>query len=109
MNDVIVSGVQTLVVKSDQQASIVDVKNTLMRGVEGWTVMSEESPVGASAANVMIYFSARKQLERFPVFLEAVSRFEFDVRRCGNHFFQTIRIFGVFKVQSHTMWPYMCM
>ena len=23
--------------------------------------------------------------------------------------FWTIRIFGVFKVQSHTMWPYMCM
>ena len=29
MNNVIMSGVQTLVVKSDQQVSIVDVKNSL--------------------------------------------------------------------------------
>ena len=29
MNDVIMSGVQTLVVKSDQEALIVDVKNSL--------------------------------------------------------------------------------
>ena len=57
VNDVIMSGVQTLVVKSDQEASIVDVKNALMRelrGVEGLTVMPEESPVGASAANAAI-------------------------------------------------------
>ena len=48
---------QTLVVKSDQEVSIVDVKNALMRelrGVEGLTVMPEESPVGASAANAVI-------------------------------------------------------
>ena len=31
VHDVIMSGVQTLVVKSDQEASIVDVKNALMR------------------------------------------------------------------------------
>ena len=39
---VIMSGVQTLVVKSDQEASTVDVKNALMRelhGVERLTVM----------------------------------------------------------------------
>ena len=24
-------------------------------------------------------------------------------------FFERFRIFGVFKVQSHTMWPYMCL
>ena len=51
------SGVQTLVVKFDQEASIVDVKNALMRelrGVEGLTVMPEESLVGASAANAVI-------------------------------------------------------
>ena len=57
MNDVIMSGVQTLVVKSDQEASIVDVNNALMRevrGVEGLTMMPEESPVGASAANAVI-------------------------------------------------------
>ena len=50
------SGVQTLVVKSHQEASIVDVKNALMRelrGVEGLTVMPEESLVGASAASTM--------------------------------------------------------
>ena len=57
VNDVIMNGVQILVVKSNQEASIVDVKNSLMRelrGVEGLTVMSEESPVGASAANAVI-------------------------------------------------------
>ena len=57
VNDVIMSGVQTMVVKSDQEASIVDVKNALMRelrGFEGLTMMPEESPVGASAANPVI-------------------------------------------------------
>ena len=57
VNDVIMSGVQTLVVKSDQEVSIVNVKNSLMRelhGVEGFTVVPEESPVGASAANAVI-------------------------------------------------------
>ena len=57
VNDVIMSGVQTLVVKSDQEASIVDVKNSLMRelrGAEGLTVMPEDSQVGASAANAVI-------------------------------------------------------
>ena len=49
VNDVIMSGVQTLVVKSDQEASIVIVKNALLRELR--TVMS---PVGASAANAMI-------------------------------------------------------
>ena len=70
VNDVIMSGVQTLVVKYDQEASIVDVKNALMRelrGVEGLTVMPEESPVGASAANAMIERSVWEiQRERAP-------------------------------------------
>ena len=35
MNDVIMSGVQTLVVKSDHEASTVDVKNALMRELRG--------------------------------------------------------------------------
>ena len=42
--------------KSDQEASIVDVKNSLMRElrcVEGLTVMPEESQVGASAATAV--------------------------------------------------------
>ena len=53
VNEVIMSGVQTLVVKSGQEASIIDVKNSLMRelrGVEGLQVLPEKSPVGASAA-----------------------------------------------------------
>ena len=57
VNDVIMSGAQTLVVKSDQEASIVHVKDALMRefgGIEGSRVMPEESPVGASAANAVI-------------------------------------------------------
>ena len=44
-------------VKSDQVGSVVDVNNALMRelrGVEGLTVMPEESPVGASAAKAVI-------------------------------------------------------
>ena len=57
VNDVIMSGLQTQVVKSDQEVSIVDVKNSLIRefrGVEGSTVIVKESPVGASAANAVI-------------------------------------------------------
>ena len=57
LNDVTMSGAQTLVVKSDQVVSLVGVKNALvreLRGVEGLTVMPEESPVGASAANAVI-------------------------------------------------------
>ena len=57
VNEVITSGVQTLVVKSDQEATIVDVKSSLMgelRSVEGSTIVSEESPVGANAANAMV-------------------------------------------------------
>ena len=45
MNEVITSGVQTLVVKSHQEATIVDVKSSLMgelRGVEGLIIVSEE-------------------------------------------------------------------
>ena len=51
------SGVQTLVMKSHQEVSIVDVKNSLMRdlrGVEGLTAMPEESPEGVSVANGVI-------------------------------------------------------
>ena len=40
-------------------------------------------------------------------FKKKISRFEFDFRHC--RFFWTIRIFGVFKFQSYTMWPYMCL
>ena len=57
VNDVIMSGVQNLVVKSDQDMSTVDVKNSLMRelrGVEGLTVKPEESPVGSSAGQCCV-------------------------------------------------------
>ena len=57
VNGVIMSGVQALVVKSNQEASIVDVMNVLMRelrGVGGLIVMPEESLVGATAVNAMI-------------------------------------------------------
>ena len=50
------------------------------------------------------YYSAKNQFERFRCFLELISRFEFEFRRCENYIFRTIRIFGVFKVQSHTVW-----
>ena len=42
-------------------------------------------------------------------FWELLSTFEFDFRRCEILYFLKDSIFGVFKVQSHTMWPYMCM
>ena len=56
MNEVIRSGAQTQVVKSDQELSIIDVKNFLtieLRGVEGSTAVSEEPPLGAGVANAM--------------------------------------------------------
>ena len=53
------------------------------------------------------YRSPGNLFERFRGVLELIRRFEFDFRRRG--FFSTIRIFGVFKVQSQTLWPYMCM
>ena len=45
-NDVTMSGVQTLVIKSDQEVAIMDVKNALMRelkSIEGFKVTPEES------------------------------------------------------------------
>ena len=45
---------------SDQKLLINDVKNSLtieLRGVEGSTIVSEESPVGASAANAVFQMS----------------------------------------------------
>ena len=54
------------------------------------------------------YHASRNKFERFRGFLELMSRFEFDFRRCGI-FFERFEFFGVFKVQSHTMWPCMCL
>ena len=48
------------------------------------------------------YHSRRNQFERFRAFLELISRFEFEFRRRENCIFWSIRIFGVFKVPSHT-------
>ena len=55
-----------------------------------------------------VYYAAQNQFERFGRFLELISRFEFEFRHCGTYFWR-IRILGVFKVQSHAMWPYMCL
>ena len=63
----------------------------------------------ASEWSVVSCSSAENQFERFRWFLELISRFEFEFRRCGNYFFEQFEFFGVFKVQSHTMWPYMCL
>ena len=57
VNDVIMSGVQTGVIMSEQEASIMNVKDALMRelrSIEGCKVMPEESQVGASAANAVV-------------------------------------------------------
>ena len=50
-------------IKFDQEASILDVKNALMmksRDTEGFKVMPEESQVGASASNAMVERSVWK-------------------------------------------------
>ena len=44
----------------------------------------------------------------FGSFWKLISRFEFEFGRRGI-FFELFDFFGVFKVQSHTMWPYMCL
>ena len=49
------------------------------------------------------YHEAENKFERFRRFLELISRFEFDFRRCGNYLFSMFRIFDVFGVQSHAM------
>ena len=54
------------------------------------------------------YHSARNKFERFREFLELISRFEFDFRRCENYIFEPIRILWL-KVQSHATRLYMCM
>ena len=60
-------------------------------------------------SNARSYYAARNQFKRFwgGFFLNelADSNSIFVVAEI----FLTIRIFAVFKVQSHTMWPYMCM
>ena len=68
----------------------------------------EEHTVSSRRAINAAYYSARNQFERFRGVWELTSRFEFDFRRRG-FFFERFEFFGVFKVQSHTMWPYMCM
>ena len=50
-----------------------------------------------------------KPIRTISGFVELITRFEFDCRRCGIYFFERFEFFGVFKVQSHTMWPYMCL
>ena len=42
------------------------------------------------------YHAAENKFERFRGFLQLISRFEFEFRRCGNYIFWTIRIFGAF-------------
>ena len=62
VNEVITSDVQALDVKFDQEASIVDMKCTMMgevRSVGGSSSVSQESPVGASAANAAVEKSVR--------------------------------------------------
>ena len=68
---------------------------TLFWGFPGWLSLT--------------YHARRNQFERFRWFLELISRFEFDILRRENYFFERFEFFGVFKVRSHTMWPYMCM
>ena len=51
------SGVQTMVIKPDQEASSLGVESALvreLRHIEGFEVMPEESQVGASAANAVV-------------------------------------------------------
>ena len=54
------------------------------------------------------YRAARNQFERFRGVFEFLADSN-SIFVAAGFFFWTIRIFGVFKVQSHTTWPYMCM
>ena len=57
VNDVITCGVQALVVKSDQEVSIVDVNSSLtgeLRSVQGSTFVSEKPLVSANAATLRL-------------------------------------------------------
>ena len=91
-------------------------------GVGGWVWAQDLSHVCCERVSIacllihgwlqlmdLRYHARRNQFERFRAFLELISRFEFDFRRCRNYFFSTIRIFGGFKVQLHAMRLYMCM
>ena len=79
-----------------------------------WKVLVKEVNLGEPTSFLdHVYFGCTMRPEinsnDFGGFLELTSRFEFEFRRRENYIFGTIRIFGVFKVQSHTMWPYMCL
>ena len=50
------------------------------------------------------------QFERFRGFLELVSRFEFEFRRCENKIFSNDSNFWCVQSSiTHTKWPYMCL
>ena len=63
--------------------------------------------LGAAVLAAETYHAPGNQFARFREFLELIRRFEFEFCR-REIFFLTIRIFGAFKVQTHTV-AYMCM
>ena len=125
-----------ILIKSDPGPAVKRlVKDLVEARAEGKSVV-EESPVGSSGSNGVVERTVQAVEEQIRVILlalearlgrmvaanepivtytmrpetnsndfgrvlELIGRFEFDFRRRG--------IFGVFKVQSHIMWPYMCM
>ena len=67
------------------------------------------SQFGAESVRPALGAAARNKFERFRGFLELISRFEFDFRRCGMYILNDSNFFGVFKVQSDATRLYMCM
>ena len=79
--------------------------------VDNFVRLSQQEGVASDVAkhvsDVLVTMRPKLNSNDFGGFLGSISRFGFGFRRCG--FFFTIRYFGVFKVQSHTMRSYMCL
>ena len=56
---------------------------SLILAIGGWL----PAALLRDAAPFSRYYSARNKFERFRVFLELISRFEFEFCRCVNYFF----------------------
>ena len=53
--------------------------------------------------------SAENKFERFREVFGIYEQIRIRILSSRKLFFERFEFFGVFKVQSHTMWPYMCM
>ena len=77
------------------------------RVTRSWKHGCLESQRGVAWALELLFRS--KPIRTISGFFGMIDGFEFEFRRRGNYIFWRIRIFGLFKVQSDTMRPYMCL